>query len=279
MRLKIRAMLLGAVTALGTLGLWSASAFADTTKILVEGTYPPWNFQTNDGKLTGFDLDLANEVCQRAKLTCEFSAQVWDSQIPSLLAGQFDAMMTVGATPKRRKVMSFSVPYAATPELFAALTGGPVSGLPHTGEKINASAHESAATMEALKEALAGKTVAVMGSTSLNDFLEKNFGSAITIRTYKSEPDMLLDLRSGRVDLVFDSSAFLRSALLKPENSDIFVAGPDISDDSLAIYISFGLRPDATELKGKLDTAIKSAIADGTVKKISMKWFGFDVSP
>src|SRR5690606_21213418 len=111
----------------------------------------------------------------------------------------------VGATPKRRKVMGFTTPYAATPELFAALKGGPITSLPNADEKINASDPATGPTMDALKAALSGKTVAVMGSSSLHDFLEKHFGSAVTIRTYKSEPDMLLDLRVGRVDLVFDS--------------------------------------------------------------------------
>ena len=212
-------------------------------------------------------------------MTCEFSAQVWDSQIPSLLEGKFDAMMTVGATPKRLKVMIFSTPYAATPEIFAALTGGPIASLPGTDEKINASDPSTGPAIEALKAAISGKKVAVMGSSSLHDFLESTFGDAIDIRTYKSEPDMLLDLRVGRVDLVFDSSAFLKTAVLKPENADIFITGPALSDDSLAINVSFGLKPDRTELKAKLDGAIAAAVADGTVTALSMKWFGFDVSP
>lgn len=262
------------------IALQSFAAFAaETVKIVVEGTYPPWNTQTNDGKLTGFDVELAQEVCKRAQLTCEFTAQVWDSQIPSLLQGKFDAMMTVGPTPKRLKVMAFSIPYAATPEAFAVLKGGSIVALPFSGEKIKADEEAAKPALEELETALQGKVVAVMGSTSLQEFLETYFKDAIEIRAYKSEPDQLLDMRNGRVDVVFDSSAFLKAAALKPENQDVLITGPLVSAGTLATTVCFGLKPESTALKAKFDSAIRSAAADGTIKALSMKWFGFDVSP
>lgn len=252
---------------------------ADTIKIVVEGTYPPWNTQTNDGKLTGFDVELAQEVCKRAELQCEITAQVWDSQIPSLLEGKFDAMMTVGPTPKRLKVMIFSTPYAATPLTFAVLKSGGVKELPHAGKKINADDPSAGQAMEDVKAALQGKKVGVMGSTSLQEFLEARFKDGVEIRAYKSEPDQILDLKSGRIDIVFDSSAFLRGAVTKEGNQDVVVTGPLFSAKTLATTVCFGLRPDKTELKSKFDVAINAAAADGTIKALSQKWFGFDVSP
>ena len=251
----------------------------EPTKIVVEGTYPPWNIQAPDGSLSGFDVELAREVCRRAALDCQFTAQVWDSQIPSLLAGKFDAMMTVGPTPKRLKVMMFSTPYAATPEAFMVAKAGRLTALPNDGAKVKADEATAKPAMDALRDALKGKTIAVVGSSSLQDFLDKNLSDGIEIRAYKSEPDMLLDLRAGRVDAVFDSSAFLRSAAKKPENADLVLAGPLLSADTLAATVCFGFSPGSTELKSKLDSAILAAAADGTVKALSTKWFGFDVSP
>lgn len=261
---------------------WATSLPAwavEPTKIVVEGTYPPWNIQAADGSLSGFDVELAREVCKRAALDCQFTAQVWDSQIPSLLAGKFDAMMTVGPTPKRVKVMTFSTPYAATPETFMVAKAGRLTGLPSAGDKVKADDPAGKPAMDALRSALKGKTVAVVGSSSLQDFLEKNLSEGVDIRAYKSEPDMLLDLRAGRVDAVFDSSAFLRSAAKKPENNDLTLTGPLLSADTLAATVCFGFSPGNTELKAKLDRAILAAAADGTVKSLSEKWFGFDVSP
>lgn len=251
----------------------------EPTRIVVEGTYPPWNIQAADGSLSGFDVELAKEVCRRAALDCQFTAQVWDSQIPSLLAGKFDAMMTVGPTPKRLKVMMFSTPYAATPEAFMVAKAGRLTALPNDGAKVKADDAAAKPAMDALHDALKGKTVAVVGSSSLQDFLEKNLSGGVEIRAYKSEPDMLLDLRAGRVDAVFDSSAFLRSAARKPENADLVITGPLLSADTLAATVCFGFSPGHTELKAKLDGAILAAAADGTVKALSTKWFGFDVSP
>lgn len=262
--------------------MWAASMparAAEPTRIVVEGTYPPWNIQAADGSLSGFDVELAREVCKRAALDCQFTAQVWDSQIPSLLAGKFDAMMTVGPTPKRLKVMMFSTPYAATPEAFMVAKAGRLTALPNDGAKIKADDAAAKPAMDALRDALKGKTVAVVGSSSLQDFLEKNLSEGVEIRAYKSEPDMLLDLRAGRVDAVFDSSAFLRSAAKKPDNADLAITGPLLSADTLAATVCFGFSPGNTALKSKLDEAIAAAAADGTVKALSTKWFGFDVSP
>lgn len=262
--------------------VWAASmpaGAAEPTRIVVEGTYPPWNIQAADGSLSGFDVELAREVCKRAALDCQFTAQVWDSQIPSLLAGKFDAMMTVGPTPKRLKVMMFSTPYAATPEAFMVAKAGRLTALPNDGAKVKADDAAAKPAMDALRDALKGKTVAVVGSSSLQDFLEKNLSEGVEIRAYKSEPDMLLDLRAGRVDAVFDSSAFLRSAAKKPDNADLAITGPLLSADTLAATVCFGFSPGSTALKSKLDEAIAAAAADGTVKALSTKWFGFDVSP
>lgn len=268
------------LSALALLSASSLSAWAlEPTRIVVEGTYPPWNIQAADGSLSGFDVELARDVCRRAALDCQFTAQVWDSQIPSLLAGKFDAMMTVGPTPKRLKVMTFSTPYAATPEAFMVAQGGRLAGLPSDGAKIKADDPAAKPAMDALRAALNGKTVAVVGSSSLQDFLDKNLSEGVEIRAYKSEPDMLLDLRAGRVDAVFDSSAFLRTAAKKPENADLVISGPLLSADTLAATVCFGFSPNSTELKAKLDGAILAAAADGTVKALSTKWFGFDVSP
>ena len=68
----------------------------------VEGAFPPYNSTTTDGKVIGYDIDIANEVCKRADLKCQIVAQDWDSQVPGLLAGKFDAVLTMGPNPKRR---------------------------------------------------------------------------------------------------------------------------------------------------------------------------------
>ncbi|KYB45007.1 hypothetical protein AB664_15480 [Brucella anthropi] len=101
--------------------LYSGSVLAKewkTVTVGVEGAFPPFNLTTPGGELQGLDLDVIKEVCKRAELDCKIVAQDWDSQIPSLLAGKFDVVLTMGPNPERRKAIDFSDPYVITPNTF-----------------------------------------------------------------------------------------------------------------------------------------------------------------
>ena len=251
----------------------------EQVQIVVEGTYPPWNSQTADGELTGFDVELAGMVCEEAGLDCAVTAQPWDSQIPSLIEGKFDAMMTVGPTPTRLEVIDFSTPYAATPATFGVAADGDLNPLPGTGETVKGDDPAAASVMDPLREVLQGRVIGVVGSSSLQNFLDANMSDGIEIRAYKSTPDAVLDLRSGRVDAVFDSSAFLNGAVQNPDNAHMVVTGPRLTADTLATDVAFGLHKGDAELKSKLDGAIATLQESGAIADLSDKWFGFDVSP
>ena len=86
-----------------------ASAQTRTVKIATEGAYAPWNFTGAGGKLEGFEIDLANDLCRRMNVTCEIVAQDWDGIIPALNAKKYDAIMAgMNDTDERRKIISFS---------------------------------------------------------------------------------------------------------------------------------------------------------------------------
>ena len=86
--LKVLGAVLGlAVAASG------AVAQEKTVKIATEGAYAPWNFTSAGGKLEGFEIDLANDLCARMKVKCEIVAQDWDGIIPALQAKKYDAIM------------------------------------------------------------------------------------------------------------------------------------------------------------------------------------------
>ena len=78
--------------------------------IATEGSYAPYNMRTPDGKLVGFEIDLANNLCDRLKITCEFIAQDWNGIIPGLTEGKYDAIMDgMSITPKRLEVIDFGL--------------------------------------------------------------------------------------------------------------------------------------------------------------------------
>src|SRR5579875_3304409 len=131
----------------------------------VEGAFPPFNMMGPDGKPTGFDVDVANEVCKRANISCTLVAQDWDSQIPSLTVGKFDAILTVGPNAQRRKVIDFSIPYAQTANTFAVVKKGPLANLPDTGQHMSVDDPAFKPVLEALRAALKGKVVGAPVST------------------------------------------------------------------------------------------------------------------
>lgn len=101
----------------------------------------------------------------------------------------------------------------------------------------------------------------------------------IEIRQYKTTEQHDLDLAAGRVDAVFASMSYLKGVVEAPENKDSTFAGPRYGGGALGFGVAVGLRQTDPELQAKFDTAVNAAVADGTVKTLSMKWFGFDVTP
>ncbi len=254
----------------------------ETVKIATEGAYAPWNFTGPNGKLDGFEIELANEICARAKVKCEVVAQDWDGIIPALQAGKYDAIMAgMNITDKRVEVINFTQPYAATPHGWGVMKDSPLAKLPGTGTTVSFEKDPEGAkkAIEAWKPLLKGKTVGVQTSTVNSQFLEKYLKDTITIREYKTTEQHDLDLSAGRLDAIFAGHGALAATKEKPEFKDMVIAGTGMRGDVLGRGVAVGMRKADTELKALLDESIKAVIADGTLKKLSEKWFKIDATP
>lgn len=259
----------------------TAAAEEKTITIATEGAYAPWNFSGPNGTLEGFEIDLAKVLCERMKVKCEIVAQNWDGIIPALTARKYDAIMAgMSVTPKREEIIAFSTPYAAGINGFAVPADGPLADMPGTGEtySLDSQMDEAKKRIDEIAVLLKGKTVGVQGSTTASTFMETYFKDDAEIREYKSTEEHNFDLVSGRLDAVLANATVLAASLEKPDMKGIKMAGPLFSGGVFGV-IAVGLRKEDTALKAQFDEAIKSAIADGTVKELSMKWFKVDVSP
>ncbi|WP_243371047.1 lysine/arginine/ornithine ABC transporter substrate-binding protein [Microvirga solisilvae] len=265
------------------LAVGGASAQQKTIKIATEGAYAPWNFTGAGGKLEGFDVDIANELCNRMKAKCEIVAQDWDGIIPALTAKKYDAIVAgMSITDERKKTINFSLPYASGPNGFLVAKSSPLAKMPGTGQTFNLATQKEAAekAIEAVKPLLKGKSIGVQGSTIHANFADKYYKGAAEIREYKTTEAHDLDLAAGRIDAVLADSTALIGTLEKPEFSkDYVLVGPAMSGGLLGEGVGIGLRKEDTELKKAFDDAIQAAVQDGTVKKLSEKWFKIDISP
>ncbi|MDR0807545.1 MAG: transporter substrate-binding domain-containing protein [Gemmobacter sp.] len=244
----------------------------------VEGAFPPFNATTASGEVEGLDIDVIKEVCKRAELECAIVAQDWDSQIPSLVAGKFDVVLTMGPNPKRREVIDFSDPYVITPNSFLVDPNGPLADLPHTGVNVSVDTPEGQQVLADVKEVLKGTTLGAALSSSQLQFSEENFADVATVRSYKSSEQAQLDLTSGRLDGQFDNLVFATDRANASDGA-LKVTGPWLFGGIMATHVCLGIRKEEPELQAILNKAIASMREDGTLKALSEKWFHMDLSP
>ncbi|MGF9564910.1 transporter substrate-binding domain-containing protein [Neorhizobium sp. JUb45] len=250
--------------------------------IATEGAFPPYNLTKPDGTLDGYDVELAHDLCARMMLKCTIVAQAFDGMIPALNAGKFDAIMAgMSATDKRKEVIDFSISYGSTGQAFATLKDSDLSKMPLKDALFSLTTNEAGArkAVEELKPLLKGKVIGVQSASIGARFIDEYLSDTVEKREYKTTEQHDLDLLSGRVDVIMASMGYLIKAVEKPTNSEMEIVGPRFQGGFLGAGSSVGLRKSDTALKAKFDEALTAAIKDGTVKKLSEKWFGFDLTP
>ena len=248
------------ITAALAVGLAAGAAEAgQKVKIGTEGAYPPFNSIDKDGKLVGFDVDIAKAVCAAAEFECEFVVQDWDGIIPGLIAKKYDAIVaSMSITEERKQKVDFTDKYYNTPAKFVARKGADL--------KI---------TIDGLK----GKVVAVQRATIHENFLRDNFGDVVTVNSYATQDEAYLDLVSGGADAgIADSVAIMDGFLSTDQGKDFQFYGPDFNDPKwFGEGVGIAVRKGDNELREKLNAALRQIRSDGTYKKINAKYFDFDV--
>ena len=276
---------LGFGAALGASISLAPTAFAKDWKSVVigmEGAYEPWNLTDSSGKIVGFEVDLANDVCKRAGVECKVIAQDWDGMIPGLKAGKFDVIMDgMAITDERQKEIDFTKPYAASPGSFLAPKDSPLAKATGAGTVVNLDKDKAGgeAAIKSVQAALKGKTLGVQVSTTHANFAGQYLKDIATVKEYKTTDDRDLDLKSGRLDAVLEDLPTNMATASKPDASGLAVVGPEFIGGVFGPGEGMGLRKSDADLTAKFDKALKEAVADGSVKKYSEQWFKVDMTP
>ncbi|MGV8918146.1 MAG: ABC transporter substrate-binding protein [Pseudomonas sp.] len=252
-------MMLGALA----LSLVSASAMAEdakTVRIGIEAAYPPFSFKTPDGKLSGFDVDIGDALCEQMKVKCVWVEQEFDGLIPSLKVKKIDAILSsMTITDERKKSVDFTNKYYHTPSRFVMKTGAVLND-PATDLK--------------------GKKVGVLRASTHDRYATDVLQPAgVEVVRYSSQQEANMDLVSGRVDALLADSVNLDDGFLKTDAGKGYAfAGPEYNDPK---YFGGGagiaVRKGDTALTQQFNDAIVAVRANGKYQQVQDKYFKFNI--
>lgn len=239
----MKKLVIAAAAMLALTGMASAAP----VRLATEGLYEPWNFVDANGNLAGLDIDVGNELCKRANLECTWVSNDWDSIIPNLVAGNYDAILAgMSITDERKQTIDFTSDYSPPePSRFLVLSDATID-------------------LNALK----GLKIGVQTGTIQAGWLEQNAKADNTIVTFADAPGAMADLRAGNIDAILADSSYLAEAVAGSENA-VKIDGPEVK---VGGGVGIGVRKDDA-LKATLDEALAAAKADGTIDGLITKWF------
>ncbi len=225
-----------------------------------EGAYPPYNFVRDDGIADGYDMDVIKALDEKIPgVTFKFQPTAWDGIFVALESGKFDIIASQISKNKEREAKYL---FSEQPYLYS----------------FGAIAFKKGRTDIKSIEDLHGKTVAAGVGSYFTTWLEnynKEHNNAIKIQYYDGNAAVFFnDIANGRVD----------ATLTDPVTTDLFVKESNLALDYVIrtdeppapAYILFANTKKGRENKALIDKAFEEIVADGTLSKISEKWFGQD---
>ncbi|MFI8710672.1 amino acid ABC transporter substrate-binding protein [Brevibacillus brevis] len=216
-----------------------------------EGTYAPFTFHDQSGKLTGYDVEVVTEVAKRIGVEPVFQETQWDAMFAGLDSKRFDVVANqVGIRPDRQEKYDFSNPYTVSTAVLVT-------------HKDN-TAVKGFADIKGLK---AAQTL----TSNLTDIAKKNGAEIVGVEGFNQAIDLLV---SKRVDVTINDGISLLDFMKQKPDVPIKI----IAKDPNVAKNGFLFRKGSTELVDAFNKALDDMTKDGTLAKISEKWFGADVS-
>lgn len=233
----------------------SASSAQAVLEVGMDASYPPMEYTDNKGNMVGFDVDLTNAITKRLGMKAEMQNTAWDGIFQGLKAYKYDCIISsVSIKPDREKSFLFTKPYINNAQMIVVKPGD-----------------DSIKTANNLSNKKIGVQVDTTANDSANALTAK--GMKFTLHTYPQVIQPFLDLKAGNVQAVIVDEV-VGNYYIKQDPSSYKAAAVKLTNEPIGIC----MRQGDTALQGKLQTALNALYKDGTMKALSVKWFGSDLT-
>ncbi|HHF0413387.1 TPA: lysine/arginine/ornithine ABC transporter substrate-binding protein [Haemophilus influenzae] len=223
----------------------SIAVSAQELTFAMEPSYPPFETTNEKGEIIGFDVDVANAICQEIQVTCKFKSETFDSLISSLKAKRFDAAISaIDITDARAKQVLFSDAYYDSSASYVALKGK--------------------ATLES------AKNIGVQNGTTFQQYTVAET-KQYSPKSYASLQNAILDLKSGRIDIIFGDTAVLADMISK-EPEIQFIGEKVTNKKYFGNGLGIAMHKSNKDLAAQLNKGLAAIKANGEYQKIYDKW-------
>jgi len=253
----------GAATLIGLAGRQAHADTLDDVKkrgtliVGMEAAYVPYEY-FQDGKIIGYDCDIANALAAKLGVKAQFMDTAWAGVIPALYAGKFDCIISgMTITAARAKKVLFSMPYADASNAILIRAGD--------------SSIKTAADLSGKNVGVQlGSAAAVIIQTFADKLKAEGKPGYASVKQYDHYPEAYQDLANKRTDGVVNSISSLMVVMNQAPGQ--FAIVPGISD--IKAYFGMAFRQSDTTLQSFANTQLAAMKADGSLSKLQTKWFG-----
>jgi len=215
--------------------------------------YPPMGFRDDSGEIVGFDVDVAKEVCNRLGIQLVTKPIDWGEKENELNSGNIDCIWNgMSVTPERAQAMNLSDPYMKNELIFVVADSSSIE------------------SMTDLKGCRIGVQT---GSTTLDALAESSLDTEITIIEGSNNIELYQMLSSGSLDAILVDS-IVSYWYISNSDETFYVLPESLGEETFAV----GFRKEDTALCDRVQELISEMKTDGTLRDISEKWFGSDIT-
>lgn len=219
----------------------------------LDASFKPMGYTDENDEIVGFDIDLAEEVCKRMGVELVKQPINWDTKEEDLNGGRIDCIWNgMSVDPARAEAMNLSEPYMKNKMVFVVPASSDAKSMSDLSDKI----------------------IAVQNGSTAQTILEgSEIAGTIQMQAMATNVEALQQMELGLVDAVFLDSIVAEYEITAAKK-DYKVLPDGLSEEEYAI----GFRKADQALRDEVQKILGEMKADGTVAKISEKWFGKDIT-